>query len=185
MQAVLKKHLIPLFGESDLERIENFLDRSGGFSFAGEMAIVQAIQDLQEYLSLDEILAGCEIEWKINWAEQDSRIRGSPAADGETGIQNAISIENFYQVVQIPSPLAVTPLDIPGGFFAVKTRHSTYHFGAAGVAGDRIVTRSPGGLEFSSGRVQYLAIGKPVVIERLDNSGLRWRSTPVVSTRLE
>lgn len=185
MREASKKHLALLFGRNDLERIGTFLDRSGGFSRPGEMAIVRAIQDLQEFLSLDDILQGCEVEWKVNWAAQDPGIRGSPAAAGITGAQNTVSIENFYRVVRMSSPLAAAPLDIPTGFFAVLTRNSTYHLGAADFVGMRIVTRSPKSLFFGCGRVRSLAIGKPIVIEHVDNTRGSWQSTPVVSMRLE
>ena len=129
MREELKKKLAVLGNRDDLAHIESLLDREGGFCLAGQMAIVDMIIDLQEYLTIEEMLKHCEAEWAQNWGLQAPSVRGSPAAEGNIGIQNIVAVETFYFAYQLTSQLIGIPVEVPDGPFNVATRSSVYRFG--------------------------------------------------------
>ena len=181
MRPASKRKLSALFNSAELAQIEAFLGRDGGFSLAGEMAIVRMFVDIQEYsASFDEIFKRCEAEWRGNWSLQDSHVRGNPAADGEVGIRNSVSLESFYLFFRTPSPLVAIALEIPTGSFVAKTKNDRYQFGEADLDGWRTVARDSGGLNFNRGKVHYLAIAKSIEIEYVDSSHHMWGTTPVL-----
>ncbi len=149
------------------------------------MTLVETFLVMQEYMTVDQMLEQCKIEWDRNWVHQPPSLRGSPAAEGRYGIENTVAIENFYYANGMKSsPLVGFPRDVPDSEFVVSTRHSTYRFGNADLQGERTVQREPVGLDFGRCILQTVAIvGKAMPIGRLDGSGSVWWTTPSTGLR--
>jgi len=182
MRLYSKRRLSVLFSPDEMAQIGAFLDREGGFSIGGEIALVQMLADVQEYdAPFDKILDGLEAEWHQIWSRQDLNVRGSPGAVGEPGFFNRVSLESFYLAFHTPSPLHAVPVEIPTKSFTVKTKGDSYQFGEADINGWRTVARVSGGLTFNWGKVRYVAIAKSMAIEAVVNSQtVMWHSTPVL-----
>ena len=177
----LRRELIVLFDNEEGTQLETFLNRAGGFSLAGQIALVEMIDLVQERgVSFDEILRGLELEWTNNWRFQESKIRGSRGAEGKVGIENTVSIENFYYFFKVRSPLTAVPLEIPMEAFRVDTRHALYYLGDANLKGERDIHRSERPLQFDRCKVHQLAIGKSMLVERFDHAiDCWWWTTPI------
>lgn len=181
MNANLKRRLAALYNPEEVAKIEVFLGREGGFSPAGEIALVLFMLEAQGYdITVQDILHGCELEWGHNWHFQQPDIRGSPAVSGAIGIQNRASIEMFYLHFRIPSPLIVENIQIPDSSFMVRTRQSVYHFGDVKLNGTRTIIRGPVALTFERCVVERLAYGKPMQVFCPGDSPHRWWTTPVL-----
>ena len=185
MKPYSKRKLSVLFRPDQMAQIEAFLDRAGGFSLAGEMAIVQMFADMQEYAPCEQILQACEYEWANNWGSQDLSERGSPGAEGAIGVRNTVSIEIFYFSLglNLSSALAAVEQEIPVECFSVTTRSGIYHFGKADLEGWRTVTGELEGFKWGRGKVCYIAPGKPMKIEYLNGKLYMWDTTPVFSVQ--
>jgi hypothetical protein len=184
----LKERLTALFNTQDILAIETFLNRDGGFSFPGQIALVDTFVAIQEYMTASQMLEQCQKEWERNWAHQGSAIRGSPAAEGRVGIENTVAIENFYYSNGVSSsPLLGVPVDIPMREFVVLTRNSAYRFGAVSFNGTREVERDPTGLGFSCCILQPAAtLGKALPIGHFtetQTAPLTWWTTPILDLK--
>jgi hypothetical protein len=177
----LKMELRGLFENSESAQLLDFLNMAGGFSLGGQFALVEMLDLMQERgVAVKEILRGLALEWRDNWRFQDFAVRGSPGKNGRVGIENAISLENFYRNFNVHSPLIATWLAIPIEAFWVQTRRSLYRLGDANLKGEREIDRKPKPLGFDRCKIHRLAIGKPMLVERLDNpSSPVWWTTPV------
>lgn len=164
MDADSEAELQALFKPNELERLAAFLNRDGGFSFAGELALVTAILELQEYSTLDDILIGCIIEWTSSWSKQSSDVRGDPKADGYIGMRNRIALETLYNRFNIQSSFEGIELHIPSSSFSVTTRWELYEFGAMALTGWRSVTRLDDELPFEQCIVNFFRGEKPMVL---------------------
>jgi len=182
MRPASVRKLSVLFHPEDVARIAAFLDRDGGFSLAGEMAIVEMIEVVQGYASLEQILEGCEREWINNWLSQHPSVRANPGLNGRMGTQNFASVEMFYFAFRVPSSLISTETEIPFESFAVRTRNSIYRFGETDLNGWRTVSRDSADLAFTRGKILYLGVGKSMTIEYLHDPrhALRHHTTPVL-----
>jgi hypothetical protein len=65
--------------------------------------------------------------------------------------------------------------------FTVRTRNSTYHFGRANQKGERKISKVEGPLEFSRGRIEFLAIGERMEVQVIKGPHPMWYTSTVKS----
>jgi len=180
MREVLKRKLEVLFNKDDVSVIEEFLDREGGFCFAGQMAMVEMFLELQEYGTVAAMLANCERTWEGSWAWQNPEERGNPGIDGPVGIWSTAAIERFYLGYGVPCLLSGFPCEISDTPFVVKTANSTYHAGAMELDGGRAIAKEGEKLNFDRGVIyDVLAKGKSMQVKCLDGPSVWYFTTPV------
>lgn len=178
----IKKGLEGKFSDAEIAQIESFLDR--GFSLAGQIAVASIFLFAKEsQKSVADVLKACETEWERNWQHQQPDIKGNPDVPGGAGNQNRVSLNNIYRALGVPSPLDAKEIEVPRKPFKAKTAHSTYVFGQADDKGERTIAREEKPLEFARCMVNFLAIGKGMQLEALDDpkGKTTWRTSAVLS----
>jgi len=165
MDADSKAKLQVLFKPNELERLAAFLNRDGGFSFAGELALVTAFLELQEYSTFDDILIGCNIEWATSWSKQSSDVRGDPEADGFIGMRNRIALETLYNRADTQSSFEGVNFQIPSLAFSVITRWERFEFGAVDIVGWRKVVCLDKELSFNRCIIVSFRGEKPMLLQ--------------------
>ena len=186
MNVQLLARLAARYQKQHLLQIVDLLDRKGGFSFAGQVALVQTLCEVSEYddhLPLEAVLQECEVAWGTTWAKQDPPVRGNPSAQGEEGIRNTVALENFYVACGVwDSFLQGIPLKIPKTSFGAVTLSGVYVFGVADFNGLRSISCDAAELGFEYGVLQQLALGKSIqLIHEGPGWRMLWYSSPLFS----
>ena len=185
MDANSEAELRVLFKSDEVERLMTFLDQDGGFSFAGELVIVSAFIELQEYSPFSFILEGCNLEWPNSWSKQSSDVRGDLNADGFVGMRNRIALETLYNRSEIHSPLEGFKLHIPSCPLFVTTRWEFYEFGEADSTGWRTVTRLKDELFFKECIIGSFRGEKPMELQfRIAAEIFFWHTAVVLNYKL-
>ncbi len=168
MDADLKSRLQKLLTPEELAVVEGFLNK--GFSLNGEVVIASVFGYTKDNkVPFEKVLEVCEKEWERNWNFQHPELRGDPDAPGAAGRQNQVSLYNIYEALGIPNPYESGTKNIPQGPFKVTTLNSVYRLGKADESKERTVSRDGRPLNFTKGKVLFLAVGKPMLIKTSDD----------------
>lgn len=185
MRPEYRKRLQVLFTPKEMAELEEFIDQEGGFSPAGELTLISAFLELQEYKPFSFVMERCREEWPVSWSKQDPSVRGNPGAEGITGGRNRVALETLYNFCEIYSPFPGFPLSIPAVPFIVVTRNEVYQFGPSDSEGWREVARSGDPLFFKRCRIHFFAGEKPMHLEYLDIHRCVWHSAVVVNVKFD